>query len=339
MHYQPVQMIGTQRSGSNLLRLMLNELKAVSAPHPPHILERLMPLLPAYGDLSIQSNFKLLIEEVCELVEKNPVPWTGINLDRSMILENCALNSLPEITKAIYEARAAHESASVWVCKSMSNIQYADALERFETKPLYLHLFRDGRDVALSFQKAIVGEKHIYYIAQQWKREQEQCLALIEKWGSKRVFQLRYETLLASPKEAFMQLCDFLKVPFEEGVLGFYKSSESKATADSGVMWENVTKPIIANNLNKFLAEMPKNEIRIFEQVAGDTLLKLGYNLQFPESVNHSFSDSEVAAFEVENRERKAEARKNLKPDDLAKRKPQEELLNRIKSRMPLAAS
>jgi hypothetical protein len=73
-------MIGTQRSGSNLLRLMLNQLNGVSAPHPPHILERLMPLLPAYGDLTIVSNFEKLIEDVCTLVETNPVPWTGVTL-------------------------------------------------------------------------------------------------------------------------------------------------------------------------------------------------------------------------------------------------------------------
>ena len=54
-------MIGTQRSGSNLLRLMINQTPSIAAPHPPHILERFNPLLPAYGDLSIESNFLRLI--------------------------------------------------------------------------------------------------------------------------------------------------------------------------------------------------------------------------------------------------------------------------------------
>ncbi len=38
----PIFMIGIQRSGSNLLRLMLNQLPEIAAPHPPHVL--LMPL-------------------------------------------------------------------------------------------------------------------------------------------------------------------------------------------------------------------------------------------------------------------------------------------------------
>ena len=48
-------MIWIQRSGSNLLRLMLNELPEIAAPHPPHILQRMMPLVPRYGDLDRKS--------------------------------------------------------------------------------------------------------------------------------------------------------------------------------------------------------------------------------------------------------------------------------------------
>ncbi len=65
-------MIGTQRSGSNLLRLMLNELPRIAAPHPPHILQRMIPLAPNYGDLEIRENFAQLVDDVCRLVELNP---------------------------------------------------------------------------------------------------------------------------------------------------------------------------------------------------------------------------------------------------------------------------
>ena len=73
----PYMMIGTQRSGSNLLRLMINQLSHIIAPHPPHILERLTPLLPLYGSLDDDISFNQLIEDVCQLVEKNPVAWEG----------------------------------------------------------------------------------------------------------------------------------------------------------------------------------------------------------------------------------------------------------------------
>ena len=80
--------IGEQRSGSNLLRLMLNQSPQIAAPHPPHILQRMAGLLPRYGDLNENKNFTQLIDDVCHLVETNPVLWRGISLDRKEIFEN-----------------------------------------------------------------------------------------------------------------------------------------------------------------------------------------------------------------------------------------------------------
>ena len=52
---QGIQMIGTQRSGSNLLRVMLDGIREIAAPHPPHILQRFLPLLPKYGEMESTS--------------------------------------------------------------------------------------------------------------------------------------------------------------------------------------------------------------------------------------------------------------------------------------------
>ena len=57
-------MIGTQRSGSNLLRLMLNQVPGIAAPHPPHILQRLMPLVSNYGNIEQKETFQLLVDDV-----------------------------------------------------------------------------------------------------------------------------------------------------------------------------------------------------------------------------------------------------------------------------------
>ena len=121
---KPVQIIGTQRSGSNLLRLMLNQINGVFAPHPPHILSVFHPLLPAYGDLSIQDNFKTLIDDVCSLVELNPVPWENARLNRGEIFETSEKGSLVEIFKNIYESSARRNNANVWICKSMQNVRH-----------------------------------------------------------------------------------------------------------------------------------------------------------------------------------------------------------------------
>ena len=75
---QSILMVGEQRSGSNLLRLILNSSTDVVAPHPPHILQNLMPLMPDYGNLAEQGTMRRLVDDVCRLVEHNPVAWDGI---------------------------------------------------------------------------------------------------------------------------------------------------------------------------------------------------------------------------------------------------------------------
>ncbi len=326
-------MIGTQRSGSNLLRLMLNQLQNVSAPHPPHILERFIPLLAAYGNLQDPENFLELAGDVCSLIGCNPVPWEGMPLVREEVAARCKRNSIEELFRVIYEMRAESQDASTWICKSMVNVQFADLLEK-EIKPLYLHLFRDGRDVALSFMKAVVGEKHIYFIARQWSDEQEASLRLMERFGNERVIQVRYESLLGNPEYEIRRLCAFMGVSYDASVMDYFRSEESKHTAHSGEMWKNVEKPILRDNFNKFTREMSNEDILLFEQVAGETLVTLGYPLHFPESGIRQFTPEEIAEFARINDERKKQVRAALSADDLLKRKGQEDLLKSIRSRI-----
>lgn len=327
-----IQIIGTQRSGSNLLRVILNQLSEVDAPHPPHILERFFPLLPKFGDLNIEANFDNLIEDVCKLVELNPVPWEGFQLNRKVIKSNCQSNSLIEIFRVIYELKAQSSKATYWCCKSMVNIFFADKIEESGINPLYIYLYRDGRDVALSFSKAIVGEKHMFHIAKQWKEEQDLCIQLKEKLGNDRVFLISYEELLDDSETVLKRLCGFLKVPYHNSMLSYYNSNESVATADSGKMWENLSQPIIKDNFNKFLKELSEEQITIFENVAGSTLEKLNYKRFFTEN-DFSYSEDQIEKFNQENKSLKQLAALNLSEKDFDKRKGQSNLIKEIKER------
>src|SRR5712691_9905395 len=98
----PIFMIGIQRSGSNLLRLMLNQLPEIATPHPPHILHHIMPLVSRYGALNNPVAFSLLVDDVCHLAELNPVSWEGVVLDRKDIIARCRKPSLVAAFGAVY---------------------------------------------------------------------------------------------------------------------------------------------------------------------------------------------------------------------------------------------
>jgi len=169
-------MVGEQRSGSNLLRVILNQSDKIAAPHPPHILQRLMPLVSLYGGFNNEEQFMTLIKDVCQLVENNPVTWEGTRLDRQVVRGRCRENSLIAVYGAIMDIYAESQNASAWLCKSMQNIRWAEQLDEYFDEPKYLYLYRDPRDVSLSFSKAVIGEKHPFFIARQWTELQQLCL-------------------------------------------------------------------------------------------------------------------------------------------------------------------
>lgn len=326
-------MIGTQRSGSNLLRVMLDAIDEITAPHPPHILQRFLPLLPLYGDLSVEANFVRLSEDVCELVRLNPVPWEGVGMDAETVRKACCRPTLYDLFRAIYERAAREAGTDYWLCKSMKNVFYAEGIESTGLRPYYLYLYRDGRDVALSFKKAIVGEKHVYALAHTWKKDQEEALRLEARTPADHFFRVSYESVIAHPQTVLETLCRFLRVPYSDKAMEYYKSRESVNTAVAGKMWSNVSKPILKNNTRKFLAELSSKEIAIFESVAGDMLEKLGYALCTPaDQRTDRFLPEELEAFEAENIRLKQRFREEADPDDLAKRRPQDDLIGRIKS-------
>lgn len=327
-----VFIIGTQRSGSNLLRLMLNQSPELSAPHPPHILQIFFPLLYLYGNLEKEENFARLVTDVCEFVAKNPVGWESVP-EAKEILAKCKQNTLIEIMTQVYAQAAAAKSAKDWCCKSMANVAFLSELEKELPEAKYIYLYRDGRDVAVSFSKTFVGEKHFYSIARQWQSDQKLSLSHQKRIDASRFFALKYEDFIQSPEKILKELCAFLDISFLPEMLQYYNSKESKRTAESGEMWKNVVKPVIADNKQKFLREANREQIRIFETVAAAELMALGYDLVTPESERRAFSEDNIVQFEAENKHLKAVIHQKLGAEELEKRKAQAALLQQIKSR------
>ena len=331
---QAIFMVGEQRSGSNLLRLILNESSSIAAPHPPHILQRFMPLLPLYGNLNKQKAFNRLIDDVCRLVELNPVPWDKVQLDRKEILNRCKEKSLIAVYGAIMDLYAEAHNASAWMCKSMQNIQWAEDINRYFDKPKYIYLYRDPRDVTLSFTKAVIGEKHPYFIAEQWNKLQKLCISQLIEQGKDTVFPISYENLLEDPESVVKELCQFLEIKFSNKMLDFHTSKEAERSAKSSSLWENLSQPIKSNNSKKFMKELSTDDIKIIESITGKVMDTLGYEravLQSGEEL--TFTEEEIEQFAQENAIAKSKNAAKIDPDDLKRRKLQTGFLNEISAK------
>ena len=140
-----------------------------------------------------------------------------------------------------------------------------------------------------------------------------------------------YEEYVNNTDVFIREICNRTGIVYKN-VDDFYKSDESKRTAAGGKMWENVTKPVMKDNYGKFLKELPEEDILIFEQVAGDTLVKLGYKLHMVKpGETKVFTPEEIAAFNAENDRLKKQIVLELPAEDILKRKLQSDLIASIK--------
>lgn len=333
-NHTPILMIGTQRSGSNLLRLMLNQLPEIAAPHPPHILQRFFPLLHHYGNLHEPKNLYQLVEDICLLVEYNPVPWQGLVLNRHSIIQQLHKPTLIEIFRVIYEQKALLKNAKYWCCKSLANVHYLKEIESSGIKPYYLYLYRDGRDVAVSFKKAIVGEKHFYHLAQNWHTEQQLALNHCQSTDKQRIIKVQYEKLIEQPEAIIQEICNRLQIAYNPEAMNYFTSEESKITAQSGEMWANVVNPVMNNNTQKYKTEASLQEIAIFEGIAGNSLAQLRYeNYILPTNASLQLTEANIAQFNTINQQIKQQIKQQIPIEDLAKRNKQDILLKQIENR------
>ena len=258
-------------------------------------------------------------------VKLNPVPWEAFNPTADQIEAGCATPSLIQIFKSIYDWEAQAEGKVVWICKSMSNYEFTEDFERDQLIDKYIFLYRDGRDVALSFKKAIVGPKSAYYCALQWEQDQAACIEIAKKLGEK-VVSVCYEELIESPLKVLEELFKKLGLTMPSDVLDFPRSEESRHTAEAGEMWKNVARPVIPTNKRKYLTQMTEGEIKVYESIAGQVLYQLGYELHYwPGHTYPAFSVEQIAAFEREEKALRTAALHTAPRHDIDLRHGQEE--------------
>ena len=86
--------------------------------------------------------------------------------------------------------------------------------------------------------------------------------------------------MIQDPEKVLHLICERIGIEFDEIMLDYFNSKESLLTSKSGNMWANVAKPIISNNSQKFHQLLAPEEIKIFESIAAESLLALGYELE-----------------------------------------------------------
>lgn len=273
----PIFIIGTERSGSNLLRLILNAHPAITVPHPPHIMAYFAPLEKYYGDLSKTENFSRLADDVVTHVQRHIYPWpTPLNKESLLTAQPRDLFGL---FAAIYDQHLALSGKRRWGCKSTFMIHYVDRILSLYPDARLIWLVRDPRDVALSSRNSVFNPFHPYYVAQLWTSQQRLGLTLEAKLKPTNLMRVHYEDLISDAERTVSQICNFIGEDFNPAMLRFFETEEARISAHLAHDWRKTAMPILTGNANKYIRGMHADEVAIIESQAGEIMNRLGYRL------------------------------------------------------------
>lgn len=273
---RPVFLLSSERSGSNLVRSILNTHSEVCAPHP---IETAYPWqgLQSPADMPAGRR-RALVRDI--LVNKrysfHPL-HVPVDLGRVVsLVESAERPSFLTVQQAIYEACAERTDASTWVTKYPGLWDCLDEIGEHYQAPKFVYLVRDPRDVVLSFKTSNIELYHPYLSSHRWLDEQRRGRELLGA-SPDSVHLLTYEALLQDPESEVRDMCEFLDVPFEEAMLYYYETEDAQATSESSELLENLSIPIQRDNFGKFRDQLPEDEVALTEKVTYDELVYFGY--------------------------------------------------------------
>jgi hypothetical protein len=271
----PLLVLGVRRSGTTLLRVMLDRNSQLAVPDESYFVPQLADRHRGRVDMDA---FVDDLRRVGTLREWQVDPDdVRARLRPGM--------SVGEAIGAVYETYAAAQGKPRWGDKTPMYMQHLRLLERLFPHALYVHLVRDGRDAAASFMQMPAGivteswghPRSVAGFARQWGTEIRAARALGSRVGPGRYLELRYERLVESPEDVLRQICTFAGLPWEPVMLDYADNVDVSARPHQ----QNLKRPP-TTGLRNWRTELARADVEGFEEVSGDVLAELGYELGDP---------------------------------------------------------
>jgi len=201
----PIFLVGAVRSGTTLLRLMLDHHPRIAFQHEFELaVERVGPD-GAWPDLSDYHHWLKL---------HRGFHHSGYRIDPKL--------TYPQLVNHfLYQKQAASGHKPLVGATVHENF---DRLRFIWPDARYIHLVRDGRDVARSVvAKGWAG--NVYYGADRWLEAEHRWDHLIEHIDPTRWIEVYYEDLVRQPEDTLTTICDFLDVPYDANMLRYSESA------------------------------------------------------------------------------------------------------------------
>jgi sulfotransferase family protein len=291
---RPVFVMGCHRSGTNLL--YDNLLSAGGFAVYRGYLPIYKMLIPRFGDLADPANRKQMVKT---WLQSKGFRRAGLDPSEhaQKLLDGCRTGG--DFIRLTMEDIAKKQGARRWAVYDPDNVLYVPKIKRDIPDALFVHIIRDGRDIALSLKK--MGG----FVPLPWDRSETRSLlatAMYWEWMVRKgreygadipedYFEVRYEELVSNPTETLSSLGRFLDHDLDYdrirgASLGRLRETNSSFSEEGR---QEKLKPV-----NRWKERLSAENILALEATVGAYLAELGYPLTTSEQDRAQASSSRL---------------------------------------------
>jgi len=263
----PIFILGMNGSGTTLLADCLGRHSDLySIPYETKVLPYYLHNVNRIGDMrSVEARRRLATK-----IGATKALWLA-NGKQNLVLGDDALREpgFAAVVDALFRHLSRHSGKSRWIEKSPQNLGSALQISEAFPNAQFVHIIRDGRDCAQSLHRRWRFDPIVTIY--RWRNLVYLGRVAGAQMGPRRYFEIRYEKLTSDPRSTLSDVCGFLGVPFEEGMLVAQVSTANAEIAHAGT---------IVVNSQRWRKYFTPRVVGRMESIAGEFLADLGYSVE-----------------------------------------------------------
>lgn len=267
-HSPPFFVVGCGRSGTTLVRTMLNKHPLLAVPLETYCI---IDYLEAADSIGVDRIWRLFPSEH-EINEWNvSVPETANTFDGS-IAERIDRFHM----EALFPAAGADTG---WGQKTPRFVRFMDSLNVHWPDARFIHVVRDPRAVVSSLIRSEVHRSNAFFAARRWMRDAGAGIDFAERYPDK-VLCIHYEALVTEPQQTLKQISNFLGVDYDPAMLQYQDAAQKSYDSDYYKnVHQNLTAEPKADRVDGWRQELSAADTELVEALCGVRMISLDYHL------------------------------------------------------------
>jgi hypothetical protein len=270
----PIFIMSSERSGSNLLRVLLGNHSNIASPVAAQLLSTVSPHARYYWPFSVRGNARALFDEIRRVVNHEYHAW-NLDADFASFFDDGRRYTFMDFVDFFYSECGRREAGKKRVVlKENVVFDYAFELLHYFTDAKFIYLYRDPRDYVASWMRVPLGYESPERAIRTWMNEQIKCEQVINVFGLP-CCHVKYEELIADPAGVMSKVLGFVGEAVEEAC--FSTDPDRNKSVIWNAYWNNLDKPVMKENTGQFRKLFDEETIRWVEHQCKEQMIKLGY--------------------------------------------------------------